>query len=359
MKAIVVRPQVADSIHMRDMPDPRLGAGDVAVKMIRVGLCATDAEIEHGIYGEAPEGSEFLILGHENLGVVEQVGRRVKHWKAGDLVVARVRRPCGSCPYCKAGENDMCASGRYTERGIVRRHGFMAEYYVESPQFLHRIPKSVRDVAVLLEPLSIVEKGIDHAFLLQSRMGAWRPRLGFALGAGPIGLLAAAVMRARGLRTVVTGREDMSDPRAQIARQIGAEYIPVAGRTLADVVKETGEPDLVLEATGSAQVVFDATTILNRNGVLCLLSVTSGQRVHPEPIDLINQRLVVGNQVVFGSVNANARHFTRGVKDLVAIEKAWPGVLRRLLTNPIPWQDHRAWFANRGTGIKTTLEISH
>ena len=359
MKAIVVTPHVADSIHMRDMPDPKLGAGDVAVKMIRVGLCATDAEIEHGIYGEAPEGSEFLILGHENFGVVEDVGRRVKDWKPGDLVVARVRRPCGMCPYCKAGENDMCASGAYTERGIMRRHGFMAEYYVESPQFLHRIPARVRDVAVLLEPLSIVEKGIDHAFLLQARMGAWRPRLAFALGAGPIGLLAAAVMRVRGLRTIVTGREDASDLRAQIARQIGAEYIPVANRTLADVVKETGEPDLVLEATGSAQVVFDATTILNRNGVLCLLSVTGGDRVHPEPIDRINQRLVLGNQVVFGSVNANARHFAQGVKDLVAIEKAWPGVLRRLLTNPIPWQEHRTWFANRGAGIKATLEIAH
>jgi threonine dehydrogenase-like Zn-dependent dehydrogenase len=358
MKAIVVTPRVAGSMHMRDVPDPPLGAGEVAVKMLRVGLCATDAEIDHGIYGEAPEGSEFLILGHENFGVVEAVGRRVKGWKPGDLVVARVRRPCGACASCKAGENDMCCSGHYTERGIMRRHGFMAEYYVESPQYLHRIPRAIRDVAVLLEPMSVVEKGIDHAFLLQKRMHGWRPQLGYALGAGPIGLLAAAVMRVRGLRTVVIGREDPSDLRAQIARDLGAEYVSVANRTLADVVKETGEPDLVMEATGSAQVVFDATTILNRNGVLCLLSVTGGDRMQPEPIDLINQRLVLGNQVVFGSVNANARHFTRGVRDLVTIEKTWPGVLRRLLTSPIPWQDHRTWFERRGTGIKATLEIA-
>src|SRR5262249_4510602 len=148
-------------------------------------------------------------------------GRRVKGWKAGDLVVARVRRPCGVCPHCRAGENDMCSSGRYTERGIMRRHGFMAEYYVEAPQYLHRIPKSVRGVAVLLEPLSVVEKGIDHAFLLQARMRGWRPQYGLALGAGPIGLLAAAVMRVRGLRVVVVGREDPSDLRAQIARDLG------------------------------------------------------------------------------------------------------------------------------------------
>ena len=358
MKAIVVTPRVAGSMHMRDVPDPDVTAGEVAVKMLRVGLCATDAEIDHGIYGEAPQGSDFLILGHENLGVVEEVGRRVKGWKAGDLVVARVRRPCGACAHCKAGENDMCASGLYTERGIMRRHGFMSQFYVESPQYLHRIPKTVRSVAVLLEPVSVVEKGIDHAFLLQARMRGWRPRYGLALGAGPIGLLAAAVMRVRGLRTVVVGREDPSDLRAQIARDLGAEYISVATRTLADVVKETGEPDLVMEATGSAQVVFDATTILNRNGVLCLLSVTGGDRMQPEPIDLINQRLVLGNQVVFGSVNANARHFDAGVRDFVAIVKKWPGVLERLLTNPIPWQDYRTWFTNRGRDIKATLEIA-
>jgi len=358
MKAIVIQPRARGSMHLRDMPDPEMGRGEVAVKMVRVGLCATDVELDHGLYGEAPEGSEFLILGHENFGVVEAVGRNVKGWKAGDFVVSTVRRPCGTCGSCKAGEHDMCCSGHYTERGILRRHGFMAEYYVESPRYLHRIPRGVRDLAVLLEPMSVVEKGIDHAFLLQRRMRGWRPRLGLALGAGPIGLLAAAVMRLRGLHTVVVGREDGDDLRAQIARQLGAEFFSVANRTMADLVKEIGEPDLVMEATGSAQVVFDATTILNKNGVLCLLSVTGGDRMHPEPIDLINQRLVLGNQVVFGSVNANARHFDRGVRDMSAIEKRWPGALGRLLTNPIPWAAFRTWFDDRGHGIKATLEIA-
>jgi len=357
VKAIVVTPRVARSMHMRDVPDPPLGRGEVAVKTIRAGLCATDVEIDHGIYGDAPDGSDFLVLGHENFGVVEEVGKGVKDWKPGDFVVARVRRPCGACAHCGCGENDMCGSGRYTERGIMGRHGFMSEFYVESPRYLHRIPKTVRDVAVLLEPMSVVEKGVDHAFLLQRRMHGWKPRVGLALGAGPIGLLAAAVMRARGLRTVVTGREAPTDLRADIARQLGAEYLSVADRTLADVVKEIGEPDLIMEATGSSQVVFDAMQAMNRNGVLCLLSVTSGDRQHPQPTDLINQRLVLGNQVIFGSVNASARHFDAGVKDFVTIERKWPGALRRLLTHPIPWQDHRTWFDQR-TGIKATLEIT-
>lgn len=144
---------------------------------------------------------------------------------------------------------------------------------------------------------------------------------------------------------------------AQIATALGAEYICVADRTLGDVVKEVGEPGLVMEATGSAQVVFDAMEILDRNGVLCLLSVTSGNTVQPEPIAAINQRVVLGNQVIFGSVNANPRHFAAGVRDLVAIEESWPGILKRLLTNPMPWEEHRRWFTDRGHDIKATLEI--
>lgn len=357
MQAIVVKPGQPNSIHMRDMPDPKMKPDQVAVKMLRVGLCGTDAEINHGLYGKPPDGDEYLILGHENLGVVEEVGKKVKGFKAGDLVVSTVRRPCGVCPNCKAGENDMCSSGKYTERGIMRRHGFMAEYYVESPQYLNKIPKAVRDFAVLLEPMSVVEKGIDQAFLLQRRL-VWKPKLGVVLGGGPVGLLAAAVLRARGLRTVVVGREPKSDLRAQIALQLGAEYVSVEKSSLLDLPKQIGPPDIVIEATGSAKVVFDAMEIIGPNGVLCLLSVTGGSGVKEEPIDRINQLLVLGNQVVFGSVNANPRHFAMGVKDFVAIDKKWPGAMNRLLTNRIPWQDHKSWFTERGTGIKSTLEIS-
>jgi glucose 1-dehydrogenase len=357
MKAIVVKPGVQDSIHMRDMPDPKMKPTDVAVKMLRVGLCGTDAEINHGLYGKPPDGDEFLILGHENLGVVEDVGKKVKGWKPGDLVVSTVRRPCGVCANCKAGHNDLCNSGQYTERGIMRRHGFMAEYYVESPEYLHKIPKAVRDFAVLLEPMSVVEKGIDHAFLIQRRL-IWKPKLGVVLGGGPVGLLAAAVLRVRGLRTVVVGREPDTDLRAQIAKKLGAEYVCVANSSLLDLPKQIGPPDLVIEATGSARVVFDAMEILGPNGVLCLLSVTGGTGVNEEPIERINQLIVLGNQVVFGSVNANPRHFAMGVKDFVAIEKKWPGVLSKLLTNRIPWAQHKMWFTERGSGIKATLEIA-
>jgi len=251
----------------------------------------------------------------------------------------------------------MCSSGKYTERGIMRRHGYMAQYYAESPAFLNKIPKEIRDFAVLLEPMSVVQKGIDHTFLLQQRLKGWKPKFAMVLGAGPIGLLAAAVLRVRGMRTTVVGREDPTDYRVQIVKAIGAEYVCVANKRLPEVPKETGFPDIVIEATGVSRVVFDAMEILGPNGVLCLLSVTGGDTMNEEPIDLINQRLVLGNQIVFGSVNANPRHFKQGVKDFVAIDKKWPGVMNKLLTDKIPWQDHKKWFTERRGGVKSTLEI--
>ena len=356
MRAIVIRPGVRGSIHMRDMPDPVMRSDQVAVRVLRVGLCATDTEIHHGIFGEAPEGDEFLILGHENLGVVVDAGRKVEGWRPGDLVVSTVRRPCGQCPNCRAGENDVCSSGRYTERGITRLHGFMAEYYVESPSYLVRIPRAVQEFAVLLEPMSIVEKGIEHTFLLQRRL-LWKPKVAMVLGAGAIGLLATAVLRRRGLKTILASREPASDVRAQVAHQLGAEYVPVGRTPLPGLTESLGRPDIIVEATGSAQVAFDAMQMLALNGVLCLLSVTVGTTLAPEPIDQINQRLVLGNQIVFGSVNANSRHFAAGVKDFVAIQKKWPGALSRLITTRLPWANYRQWF-ERSEGIKTVLDIA-
>lgn len=356
MKAIVVQPGVKGSIHMRDMPDPKLRPDQVAVKMIRAGLCRTDAEIGHGSFGEAPSGEEYLILGHENFGVVEEAGRKVKGFKAGDLVVATVRRPC-RCFTCKAGQTDMCVGGGYKERGIAGTHGFMAEYYVESPQWLNKIPKAIADIGVLLEPMSVVEKGIDHAYLIQRRL-AWKPRTGLVLGAGPIGLLAAAVMRARGLDAHVIGLEPETDRRGQVAKKMGAIYHSIAGGTILDVKTEMPPADIAVDATGVPGAAFDGVQMLGRNGVMCLLSLSGGSQTADTPIEKINQQLVLGNQVVFGSVNANARHFEMGLADFTVIERKWPGVLQQLITTRLPWDQYNRWFAAETSGIKTTLEIS-
>lgn len=358
MKAITIKPKIKNSIQMQEAPDPvRKEEDEVKVQVIRTGLCGTDADIYAGDYGEAPPCENFLILGHENFGVVRETGKSAADFKPGDFVVSTVRRPCGKCFYCKQGEMDLCSSGEYTERGIKGRHGFMAEYYVESSRYLVKIPPEIQDIGVLLEPTSIVEKGIEHIYLIQRRM-PWQPHRALVLGAGPVGLLAAALLRKRGLETFLAGREAPNDLRAQVGKKFGAEYISVDGIPLTDVSKRIGAPDMIIEATGSSSVVFAAMQMLAPDGVLCLLSVTGGHAVRPEPTDVINQDLVLHNNVVFGSVNANPRHFQQGVEDFLSIEKTWPGALQQLLTTRLPWENYAQWFEHRGHGIKATLEIS-
>ncbi len=356
MKALTVKPHVKGSIQMREVPEPVRQDHEVKVRVIRTGLCGTDADIYEGNYGESPPGDEFLILGHENFGVVEEVGQNSTGLKPGDFVVSTVRRPCGKCLNCQHGEMDFCSSGEYTERGIKGRHGFMAEHYVESPQYLIKVPPELQDIAVLLEPTSIVEKGIDHIYLIQKRI-TWQPRIALVAGAGPVGLLAAALLVARGLQTFVASLESPDDARALAAQSLGAQYLCLKDILLADVPKKTGAPDLVIEATGKSPVVFAVMQMLAPNGVLCLLSVTGGSAVRPEPTDIINQDLVLRNNVVFGSVNAHPRHFQKGVEDFQTIEKARPGALQKLLTTRLPWEDYCQWFGQKRSGIKTTLEM--
>ena len=322
MKAIVVRPRQTDTIHMRDMPDPEDEPDQVAVKMLRVGLCGTDAEIDHGLYGKPPDGEEFLILGHENFGVVEDVGARVKGFEAGDFVVSTVRRPCGSAASARRARTTCAAAGRYTERGIMRRHGFMAQDHVESPRFLNKIPKAMRDIGVLLEPMSIVEKGIDHAFCCSagwcgSPKTAWcSARAGrVARGGGAAG--------ARDCARPWSSREDPDRSRGRsIVRELGAEYASTANRTLADVRARPAPRHPRSRRAGNASVAFDAMQILGAQRRAVPAQRHGGETIRHAVADRPDQpSLVLGNQVVFGSVNANPRHFDDGHQGLLAASR--------------------------------------
>ena len=356
MKAIVVIPGQKNSIHMQDAPDPTPGAGEALVRLLRVGLCGTDAEIDAGLYGEAPGGSNYLILGHENFGVVESVGSEVKGIKAGDYVVASVRRPCSECFNCQHGRADLCTSGNYTERGIKGRHGYMAEHYTESPEFLFKIDRSIKEIGVLLEPMTIVEKGVAEALEIQKRLPA-KPRTALVFGAGPVGLLAAAALRVRDLETMVVSMEPETDVRAQIAKAMECRYFSVQNTPLDQLGKQVPCPDVILECTGSSAVGFAAMGMLAADGILCLLSVTGGDKTELVHAAEINRDLVLRNNVVFGSVNASPTHYRLAIRAMKTAQKKWPGVLAQLITTRLPWTDFAKWFDRQVSGIKTTLEI--
>lgn len=338
MKAIAVKPGVPDSVHLVEMPKPSVddvpnGRG-VLVKVLRVGVDGTDKEINNAEYGAAPEGEDFLVIGHEGFGVVEEVGSAVSELKPGDYVVATVRRQGGSI-YDLIGTNDMTTDDQYFERGIKLRHGFLSEYYVEDAEFVVKIPRGLKNVGVLLEPMTVVQKGITQAYEIQRRLRVWRPRRAAVLGAGTIGLLATLVLRLKGIEVVTFGRSPRPYLNSDLIEELGAQYVSTEDIAVPDFAGRNGAFDLIFEATGFSPIVFDAMQALEKNGVLVLSSVTGGDRKAVVPADKINLDFVLGNRVMVGTVNANREYFESGAKDMAAAVLEYGNWLERLLTHPV------------------------
>lgn len=338
MKAIAVYPGKPNTMHLREVPKPSLGevpdGRGVLVKVLKVGVDGTDKEINAAEYGAAPPGDDFLITGHESFGRVEAVGPNVTDLAPGDYVVATVRRP-GSSIYDRIGTYDMTTDDMYYERGINLRHGYLAEYYVDDPEYIVKIPPGLKNVAVLLEPTTVVEKGIAQAYEIQRRLRVWRPRRAAVMGAGTIGLLAAMALRLRGLEVTVFGRIAAPYLNSDLVQALGARYESTVTTPIMEGAARYGPFDLIFEATGASSVVFESMLALGKNGVLVLSSVTGGDHKIEIPADRINLEFVLGNKVMVGTVNANREYFEMGVKDMAHAESMYPGWLERLLTHPV------------------------
>ena len=365
MKAIAVFPGKPNTVHLEEMPKPSLddvaGGRGVLVKVLRVGVDGTDKEINAAKYGKAPEGFDFLVIGHESFGQVENVGPNVSEVKPGDYVVATVRRP-GSSIYDLIGTNDMTTDDTYFERGINLRHGYLSEYYVDSADFIVKIPQGLKNVAVLLEPMTVVEKGIVQAYEIQRRLKVWHPRRAAVLGAGTIGLLATLVLRLRGLEVTTFGLNAKPYLNSDLIEAIGARYESTKELPLLDGARQFGPFDLIFEATGFSPMVFEAMQALGKNGVLVLSSVTGGDRKIEVPADKINLEFVLGNKVMVGTVNANRDYFETGVKDMAQAEAEYPGWLGRLLTHPVKglenYQELFSKLSNGEGAIKVFCEVA-
>ena len=343
MKAIAVYPGKPNSLHLAELPKPSVkdipnGRG-VLVQVLRVGVDGTDKEINAAEYGQAPPGYDFLVIGHECFGRVVEVGDQVWELKPGDYVVPTVRRPGGSF-YDKIGQYDMTTDETYYERGINLRHGYLTEYFVDEPEYIVKVPQGLKHVGVLLEPTSVIEKGIIQAYEAQRRLKVWRPKRAAVLGAGTIGMLAAMSLRMRGLEVTSLGRSPAPYRNSDLLEEIGARYISTAVTSLKDAAAKYGPFDLMFEATGFAPIVFEAMEYLGKNGALILSSVTGGGRNIQVPADMINLGFVLGNKVMVGTVNANREYFEAGVYDLSRAELEFPGWLSKFLTHPVEGLDN-------------------
>jgi threonine dehydrogenase-like Zn-dependent dehydrogenase len=338
MKAVAVTPGRADSVHLADLPKPRVedvpdGRG-VLVRVLKVGVDATDREINEAKYGAPPPGYDFLVLGHESFGIVEAVGPAVTHVKPGDYVTATVRRPGGSI-YDQIGTSDMTSEEVYYERGINLLHGFLTEHYVDDAEFIVKMPKGLKHLHVLAEPMSCATKAVQQAFEVQRRLRVWRPGVAYVMGAGQIGLLATLVLRLRGLDVYTLARGEPPSLKSEIVEAMGAHYVSTQNMPLAELPKRVGKADLIVDATGSSAIAFGCMQLLGHNGVLVWTSVTGGLQHVEVPSDKVNLDWVLGNKLLLGSVNANREHFEMGIKDLALGEVMFPGTIERILTTPI------------------------
>jgi glucose 1-dehydrogenase len=360
MKAIAVKPGIQNSVHLVEMPKPSVdeipnGRG-VLVKVLRVGVDGTDKEINNAEYGAAPNGDGFLVIGHEGFGVVEAVGENVRELKKGDYVVATVRRP-GTSIYDVIGTNDMTTDDIYFERGINLRHGFLSEFYVDDAEFVVKVPRGLKEVGVLLEPMTVVQKGVVQAFEIQRRLKIWRPKRAAVTGAGTIGLLATLVFKLRGFEVVNFGRTEKPYLNSDLIEEIGGEYVSTKDVSVSDYAARHGAFDIIFEATGNSGVVFDAMQALAKNGVLILSSVTGGDNKIEIPADKINLDFVLGNKVMFGTVNANREYFETGAKDLAQAELEYPGWLEKLLTHPVKGLENYAELFEKLTTAKGAIKV--
>jgi threonine dehydrogenase-like Zn-dependent dehydrogenase len=347
VKAITVEPHKPETTHLEDIPEPDPSGGSVLVEAVAVGVCGTDVEIVKGAYGWAPRGRPRLVLGHESLGRVIDPGPSGV-LQAGDLVAGIVRRPDPvPCPSCAVGEWDMCRNGQYTERGIKEIDGFMSERWRIEPEYAMKIDGSLGLLGVLLEPTTVVSKAWEQVVAVGQR-AFWEPQTALVTGAGPIGLLAALVARQHGLDVHVLDRVE-SGPKPSLVRALGATYHTgtVAGLGF--------QPDVIVECTGVGQVIAASIQAIAPGGVVCLTGVGTGGRTVGLTTAEVASDVVLRNNVVVGSVNANKRHWYKAGQVLARADRAW---LARLVTRHVPPEEFMGALERQPEDIKVVIQFA-
>jgi threonine dehydrogenase-like Zn-dependent dehydrogenase len=369
MKAIAVAPG-SRKLEMIDLPRPRLARPmDVLVRVLDVGVCGTDREICAFEYGTPPAGSDHLVIGHEALGEVVEIGPAVTRVRLGDLVVPMVRRPCGrpECRACQESRQDFCYTGLFLERGIKEQHGFMTEFIADDERYMNLVPQGLRDVGVLAEPLTIAEKALRQIDEVQARL-PWvcRHEIGkpagychraVVLGAGPVGLLGAMALSATGFEVTVYSREPAPNPKSLLVEAIGARYVSAQDATPEQLAELVGNIDVVYEASGASSASFDLLRVLGTNGVFVFTGVPGRKAPISLDADLLMKRMVLNNQVLFGTVNADRGAFESAIRHLEEFDARWPKELRALITGRFPASSYESLLTGPPTGIKNVIEL--
>jgi glucose 1-dehydrogenase len=370
MKAVSVFPET-QTLMIFEHEAPRITQPDQAMlRMLDVGICGTDREICSFEYGTPPAGYDYLVIGHEAFAQVEEVGSAVERLKPGDLVVPTVRRPCHhpGCLACRSEHQDFCYTGDFTERGIKEAHGYMTEFVVDREQYMQLVPLALKDVAVLVEPLTIAEKAMAQVFWLMQHRPPWLdPETSSAergyglnalvLGVGPVGLLGAMVLVSAGFKTYVYSRELPPNPRIDLVSSTGATYVSTQTTHIAQLRDQIGNIDLVYEAVGHSHFALEVLQVLGINGTFVLTGVPGLQAfIEADPARLMRD-MVLKNQMLFGTVNAGPESFASSIRDLDIFLQRWPDAVRSLIAGRYPPEKAFELILGRPTGIKSVISF--
>jgi threonine dehydrogenase-like Zn-dependent dehydrogenase len=364
-------------VHSFELPKPEISKPDeVLVQVKEAGVDGTDFNMVRYDLQDITEGHNEIIMGHEMVGVVEAVGSKVKSVTPGDTVVLTVRRGCGICQPCLHNQSDMCMTGLYTERGIHKRDGFFTEFVIDQEQYIVKVPADIEKLAVFTEPLSIAEKGIAQLRLIQSRFPwtcehpehqflspEWGGcKIALVIGAGPLGILATALLRLAEVFTFVADIVPGDSLKAQLVKRMGANYIDARGKTPKEMVEfccgPSGKLDIVFEASGAAATAIELINYMSRSSIYVMTGIPREELLIQLDAAQLVRQMVRNNQVVVGSVNSNRSHFEMALKDIHAINSQFGGMLEKMITHHFKLQDYESIFAPPDhTHIKTVIEV--
>lgn len=371
MKAIAVFPEKRE-VKLIDHPAPIIRKPtEVRLRMLDVGVCGTDKEIASFQYGSPPENSEYLVIGHESLAEVVEIGKGVTHLKVGDLVVSMVRRPCEhkDCLACRSGRQDFCYTGDFKERGIKDVHGFMTEFVVDDENFMIPVPRELRDIGVLIEPLTIAVKALAQLLQIQARLPWTSPIVpgkksefchrAVVLGAGPVGILGAMVLVNAGFETFVYSRGSETGTKGLLTKSFGATFISTESHSAKSLFDHIGSIDVVYEAVGVSKLAFEVLEMLGTNGVFIFTGIPGRKPPIEIDTDLMMRNLVLKNQAVYGTVNAGKTAHEEAVRNLKVFVSKWPAAVRSLITGRYPIERFADLLLGKPGGIKNVITFDN
>ncbi|MFC1945147.1 alcohol dehydrogenase catalytic domain-containing protein [Chloroflexota bacterium] len=357
-----------------DLEKPQIHeSNDVLIEVKFVGISEIDRRFAQGETFIAPEGFDFLILGHEVMGRVIEVGPSVVNLQIGDNVVLTSRRNCGKCTECERDNTDLCLSGLYSERGIRGAHGFMAEYILEKEKYIVKIPEAIEDIAILLSPLSIAEKIVTSIVSFGHRMDNPKPwpehayhdpdwgmeKTAVVVGGNSTAILTALLLRLKSVNTFLLSNRIGTSKIQRLVESAGIKYYETSvNESCEHFSQKIGRTDTVIDCSGEAEFNINLLDLLGNSGAFVTSTIPSINLKNNVNINRFMLDRLIRNQGMFGCISANRRYLESAINDLILLKEQFTEPINGIITDKIPFSNYESAFsALENTSIKVILTM--